>query len=292
MHIVAILSGKGGVGKTTTSFGLALALQQLGFKAGILDLDLENPSIAGKDGVTGLTRKDLRYPDELIEPPRWSNIPIMSVSLMLPDEFEDTPAMLDEKRKHFIIRQLVKEVDWSDTDVLVVDMPPGAGEEVRGLLELHPDAAVVITAPQRISESAVRKVVVMAQEYRIPLLGILQNDPNGGSGEAGRRLAETYRLPLLAEVPWSQNIINSMEGQVAFNHQQFLPIAQALSATLLAPQMAAQPVTDEDAELLREAEDWVAGVGQPVVEPASRPSTDGQGVFVGDSPEADIVPDD
>ena len=101
MHIVAILSGKGGVGKTTTCFGVALALQDLGFKPGVLDLDLENPSIAGRDGVTGLTRQDLRYPDELIEPPRWAGLPIMSVSLMLPDEFEGTPAMLDEKRKHF-----------------------------------------------------------------------------------------------------------------------------------------------------------------------------------------------
>lgn len=128
-------------------------------------------------------------------PPRWMGIPIMSISLMLADGFEDTPAKLDEKRKHFIIWQLVREVDWSGTDVLMVDMPPGTGEEVRGLLQLHPDAAVVVTAPQRISEAAVRKVLVMAQEYRIPLLGVLQNSPYGGYGEAGRRLAAQYGCP-------------------------------------------------------------------------------------------------
>ncbi len=74
-------------------------------------------------------------------------IPIMSNTLMLADRFEDTPAMLDEKRKHCIIRHLIGEVDWSGTDVLVVDMPPGTGEEVRGLLQLGPTIAVVVTAP-------------------------------------------------------------------------------------------------------------------------------------------------
>ena len=285
MYIVAILSGKGGVGTTTTCFGVALALQDLGFKAGVLDLDLENPSIAGRDGVTGLTRKDLRYPDELIEPPRWAGLPIMSVSLMLPDEFEDTPAMLDEKRKHFVIRQLVKEMDWSDTEVLIVDMHPGAGEEVRGLLELHPDAAVVVTGPQRTSESAVRKVVVMDHQYRIPLLGLLQNNPNLGAGEAGRRLADLFQLPLLAEVPWSVNIPKSMEGQVPFDHQQFLPVAQALAATLLVEPASHFPTTEEEAELLREAEAWVSG--QPIV----APSVGRQIVSVPANPAADITAD-
>ena len=79
-------------------------------------------------------------------------IPIMSNTLMLADCFDDTPPMLDEKRKHFIIRHLIGEVDWSGTDVLVVDMPPGTGEEVRGLLKLGPSIAVAVAAPQLISE--------------------------------------------------------------------------------------------------------------------------------------------
>ena len=149
----------------------------------------------------------------------------------------------------------MKEVDWSDTEVLIVDMPPGTGEEVRGLLQLHPDAAVVVTGPQRISESAVRKAVVMGQEYRIPLLGLLQNNAHAGEGEAGRRLAELYRLPLLAEVPWSQHIQRSMEGQVPFDYQPFLPVAQASAATILAPPASVEPLTNGEAELLREAEE-------------------------------------
>ncbi len=259
MYIVAILSGKGGVGKTTTCLGLAFALQAEGYQPGILDLDLENPSVAGKDGVTGLTRETLTYPDELMVPPRWMGIPIMSISLMLADGFEDTPTMLDEKRKHFIIRHLIREVDWSGTEVLIVDMPPGTGEEVRGLLQLHPDAAVVMTAPQRISEAAVRKVLVMAWEYRIPVLGLVQNNPNGGYGEAGRRLAEVSRLPLLVEVPWTQHILDSMEAQVPFSHQAFLPVAQAVADRMLVEPEPSFPTTEDEAEMLREAEAWVAG---------------------------------
>ena len=99
MHMVPIL-GKGGVGKTTTCIGLALALQAEGYQPAILDLDLENPSVAGRLGVTGLTREKLTYSDGLMVPPRWMGIPIMSNSLLLADGFDDTPTMLDEKRKH------------------------------------------------------------------------------------------------------------------------------------------------------------------------------------------------
>ncbi len=99
----------------------------------------------------------------------------MSNTLMLADGFDDTPTMLDEKRKHCIIRHLFVEVDWSGTDVLMVDMPPGTGEEVKCLLQLGPYIAVVVTAPQLISESAVRKVVEMAAEYRLPLLWFVEN---------------------------------------------------------------------------------------------------------------------
>ncbi len=239
MRTIAILSGKGGVGKTTTSVGVSLALQSLGYRPALLDLDLENPSLGGRDGVTGFTRQDLSFPGDLIEPPRWHGIPVMSISLLPADDFEDAPAMIDEKRKHLMIRQLAKEVNWADTEVLVVDMPPGSGEEVRGLLQLDLDAAIIVTSPQRISEAAVRKVMVMAQKYDIPLLGILENTPNAIDGEAGHRLAEMFRVPLLAQIPWTDDIPCSMEDHVPFNHDLFLPVAQVVADTLL----IVEPVT-------------------------------------------------
>ena len=107
-------------------------------------------------------------------------------------------------------------------------MPPETGEEVRGLLQLYPDAAVVVTAPQSISESAMRKVVVMAWEYRTTLLRLVQGSPGGG-GQAGQRLAEVYGLPLLGDVPYSEHIVASMEAHLPFDHQMFLPVAQGLA---------------------------------------------------------------
>ena len=141
MRIVAIMSGKGGVGKTTTCIGTALALQELGYRPAILDLDLENPSMAGRDGATGLVRQDLAFPGEKIQPPEWFGIPVMSVSLLPLADFADTPTLIDEEAKHFLIRHLFSEVDWAGTEILVVDMPPGSGEEVRGLLQLALDGA-------------------------------------------------------------------------------------------------------------------------------------------------------
>jgi MinD superfamily P-loop ATPase len=123
-------------------------------------------------------------------------------------------------------------VDWSGTDVLVVDMPPRTGEEARGLLQLRPSIAVVATAPQLISESAVRKVVEMASEYRLPLLGFVENQHNGVTGKAGHRLATHYGLPLLVQIPWSPDISMSMDVHEPFDHQEFLPVAEALTARL------------------------------------------------------------
>ena len=105
----------------------------------------------------------------------------MSNSLMLADGFEDILAMLDEKPNHCIVWHLMGEVDWSGTDVLVVDMPPATGEKVRGLLQLSPSIAVVVTGPQLISKSAVRKVVETASEYRLPLLSFLENQKTASS---------------------------------------------------------------------------------------------------------------
>jgi Mrp family chromosome partitioning ATPase/transposase len=250
MRIVAIMSGKGGVGKTTTCLGTALALQELGFQPAILDLDLENPSMAGRDGATGLVREDLSFPGEQIQAPRWFGIPVMSVSLLPLADFADTPTMIDEEAKHFLIRQLFKEVDWAGTEILLVDMPPGSGEEVRGLLQLALDGAVIVTSPQKISEAAVRKVMVMAEEYRIPLLGIVENTLYGIDGEAGNRLAQQFQIPILARLEWSQEILQGMEDHVPFPHTPFLPIAQALASRLL----MWEPVTQDQPEALAEPE--------------------------------------
>ena len=169
----------------------------------------------------------------------------MSISLMLPEDRNDTPTIMDEYRKSLLIRQLVKEVDWADTEVLIADMPPGTGEEVRGLLGIEPRAAVVVTSPQRMSESAVRKVVVTSPqrmsesavrkalvmaEYRIPWLGLIETNPYGTTGEVGEKLSQACSVPLLAQVPWSEEAWTAMESQVPFDHQAYLPVVERVKS--------------------------------------------------------------
>lgn len=230
MKYVAVLSGKGGVGKTTTIVGVALALKAMGLNPAILDLDLENPSMGGRWGVTGFTRANVSFLGDLIKPPEWCGIPVMSVSLLPMVNYEDTPTMVDEATKHWLIRQLIKEVDWGESDIIMVDMPPGTGEEVRGLLQLGDDLAggLIVTAPQSISEVAVRKVIVMAQEYGIRLLGIIENEVNAIPGFAGHNLADAFKLPLLARVRWDRDIPLMMEDHKPFDHVPFLEVAEEI----------------------------------------------------------------
>lgn len=226
MILIPIISGKGGVGKTSLCIGIALALKALDRKSAMLDLDLENPSLGT---VCGLNRDDLKFEGDYIVPPRWHDIPVMSLSLLPLADFIDTPTMVDEERKHELIYHLATEVNWEDSDIIIVDMPPGSGEEVRGLLKFPLASSILVTSPQEISEAAVRRVVVMAQEYVMPILGIVENNVNkAAGGEAGKNIAEQYNIPFLGKIPWSLKIVQGMEAHEPFHHAVFTAIAKAI----------------------------------------------------------------
>ena len=166
-------------------------------------------------------------------------------------------------------------------------MPPGTGEEVRGLIQLGPAIAVVVTAPQLISEGAVRKVVEMASEYRPPLLGFVENQKNGVTGEAGTHPAEDYGLPLLVQIPWTPEMPMSMDVHEPFGHQIFLPVAEALIDRPFFSPATEAPSISENGDLLRQAEAWVSGEEWEV----PTPPTPAPGVFIGDPEVADIPAD-
>ena len=245
MYKVSIMSGKGGVGKTTTCLGTALALTSLGFSVGILDLDVENPSL----GIAcGKGREDLVFGGTYITPPRWHDVPIMSLSLLPLPAFRDTPTLVDEERKHHIIRQLYSEVDWGSLDVLLIDMPPGSGEEVRGLMQLSPDGVVIVTSPQEMSEAAVRRLAVMAEEYNLRVIGLLQNDVNGAPGNAGENVSRDFDLPLLATIAHRVDIPMAMEAHESIDHVPFLLVATAImeAASPPAEPVEFQEMTDKE----------------------------------------------
>ncbi len=140
--------------------------------------------------------------------------------------------------------------------------------------------------PQLISEGAVRKVVEMASEYRLPLLGFVENQQNGVTGEAGHHLASDYGLPLLAQIPWTPEISMSMDVREAFDHQVFLLVAEALIDRLFFSPATEAPSISEDSDLLRQAEAWVfigsrmGGSGSPHTSPwriCRGPRTSGYG---------------
>lgn len=230
MILVPVMSGKGGVGKTTVCMGVGLALVKQGIPTAILDLDLENPSLGT---ACGLTRDDLGFQGEHIVPPIWQGLKVMSLSLMLLPDFIYTPTLVVEERKHELITQLAKEVDWGDSEVILVDMPPGSGEEVRGLLQFPIEGTILVTAPQSLSEAAVRRLVLMAEEYSLPILGIVENNINRASGEAGQRISEEYNILYLGKIGWNKEIVESMETHQPFTHQTFTTIAETISNKLL-----------------------------------------------------------
>ena len=227
---IPILSGKGGVGKTTLALGVALALKQLDYHPALLDLDLENPSMGT---ACGLSRKDLIFIGELITPPKWEGIPIMSLSLLPLAAFVDTPTLVNEQRKREIIEHLFIEIEWGDSDILIIDMPPGSGTEVRGLLGLEPTTSILITSPQKLSEAAIRRVIAMTQEYSIPIMGLVENNINRSGGDAGQRICTEYKFPLLGRIGWARDISDAMENNQPFYHKTFTTIAEHITNTLL-----------------------------------------------------------
>jgi transposase len=125
--------------------------------------------------------------------------------------------------------------------------------------QLALDGAVIVTSPQRISKAAVCKVMVMAEEYRIPRFGIVANTLYGIEGEAGHRLAQQFQLPLLARLEWSQDILQGMEDHVPFPHAPFLPVAQALASQLLMEVLAIpEPIGGDGGYLTADPEPWTA----------------------------------
>jgi len=206
-HVIAIGSGKGGVGKSTVSVNLALALADAGYKVGLLDADVYGPSIPLMLAVSG---NPLITQDERIIPLEKHGIKLMSMGFLLrPDQ----AVVWRGPMVHGVVRQFIGDVDWGELDFLVVDLPPGTGDAPLSLSqELPLTAAVVVTTPQEVAAAVAQKAMSMFQRLGIRILGIIENmsyficphcqeaseifDRGGGRVLAGNAL-----IPLLGEIP-------------------------------------------------------------------------------------------
>jgi ATP-binding protein involved in chromosome partitioning len=201
-RVLAVASGKGGVGKSSLTVNLAAALAALGHEVGVLDADIYGHSIPH---MLGISQKPVVV-DKMIVPPVAHDLKLMSIGFFLDD---NAPVMWRGPMLHRALEQFLSDVHWGELDVLLVDMPPGTGDVAISLGQLLPKAeAIVVTTPNALAQEVAVRAAVMAQKTNMRLLGVIENMSYlAGTGEqvfgsgGGERLAHAIGAPLLGQVP-------------------------------------------------------------------------------------------
>ena len=205
-HIIAVGAGKGGVGKTTVSVNLAIALTRSGSRVGIIDADVYGPNVPMMLGISSQLESDCKK----IVPAEKYGLRVVSMGFLAD---EKAPLIWRGPMLHGVVRQFVQDVRWGELDYLVVDMPPGTGDVALSLSQTVPvSGAVVVTTPQKVSLADSRRAVAMYEKLNIPTLGIIENmsyyvcpgceqeaDLFGKGG--GVQIAEELNVPFLGQIP-------------------------------------------------------------------------------------------
>jgi ATP-binding protein involved in chromosome partitioning len=168
-NVIAISSGKGGVGKTTVAVNLAVALAREGARVGLMDADIYGPNVPKMLGITGQPQSQ----GGKMTPPEAFGVHVMSMGFLVS---EDTPLVWRGPMIHGAIQQFLRDVDWGEIDYLIVDLPPGTGDAQLSICQLMPvTGAVIVTTPQEVSLLDSRRGLAMFQKVNVPLLGIIEN---------------------------------------------------------------------------------------------------------------------
>ena len=206
-NIIAVSSGKGGVGKSTVAVNLAVALAAQGAKVGIMDADVYGPNVPIMLG-TGYDQPEIE--NGKLKPIEAHGVKMISMAVLVP---RDKPMILRGPMLHGVVRQFLSDVNWGDLDYLIVDMPPGTGDVQLSLAQLVPvQGAVLVTTPQEVSLSDVRRAVKMFETVNVPVLGVIENmsyfiAPDTGNryeifgSGGGQKLCDEYGLNFLGQVP-------------------------------------------------------------------------------------------
>ncbi len=205
-HLIAVGSGKGGVGKTTVAVNLAVAMAGKGYKVGLMDADVYGPNVPRMMGVNGAPSAV----GEKLQPLDKNGIKVMSMGFLNPT---DQPLIWRGPMLHSVIQQFLRKVDWGTLDYLIVDLPPGTGDVQLTLLQSVPiTGAVIVTTPSEVSLEDARKAVLMFQQVRAEVLGIVENmsylvAPKSGERidvfgcGGGKQAALEIGVPFIGELP-------------------------------------------------------------------------------------------
>jgi ATP-binding protein involved in chromosome partitioning len=235
-RVLAVCSGKGGVGKSTVTAALAVALSEQGQRVGILDADIYGHSIPH---LLGIDQKPIAV-DRMIVPPVKNDLKLMSIGFFLDD---NQPVMWRGPMLHKALEQFLSDVHWGELDALVVDMPPGTGDVAISLGQLLPRAEVlVVTTPQPAAQEVAARAALMAQKTSMRLLGVVENmsgDVFGSGG--GERLADELGVPLLGTIPLDPRVREAGDAGEPLITPEIAAIAERIAA--LRPGGIVKPLT-------------------------------------------------
>ncbi len=236
-----VMSGKGGVGKSSIAANIATGLAKRGLKVGLMDVDLHGPSIAKMMGINGML--DVT-PENQIMP--WSidnNLKVVSMQALMPEQ--DTAVIWRGPAKTGVIRQFIADVHWEDLDVMVIDAPPGTGDEPLTVAQVISDAkAVIVATPQEVALADVRKSISFCKTVDMEIMGLVENMggfkcphcneaievfPKGG----GEYTATKAEIPFLGSLPFDPNVVKACdEGKPIINFNSDSPFSIAMQGVL------------------------------------------------------------
>jgi ATP-binding protein involved in chromosome partitioning len=223
-HVLIVLSGKGGVGKSTVAVNLAVALSSAGKRVGLLDVDIHGPSVPKMLDLEGAA---VEVQDRSILPVKKAGLKVMSIGFLL--QHSDDAVIWRGPMKMGVIRQFLSDVDWGDLDYLIVDSPPGTGDEPLSVCQLvkNPDGAVIVTTPQDVATADVRRSITFCRQLGLPVIGVIENMsgfacPRCGQVTdifktgGGERMAREMGVPFLGRIPIDPAIDEACDAGTPF----------------------------------------------------------------------------
>ncbi|MCX5810134.1 MAG: iron-sulfur cluster carrier protein MrpORP, partial [Proteobacteria bacterium] len=280
-RVFIVLSGKGGVGKSTVAVNLALSLSLRGLRTGILDVDIHGPSVPKLLGLSGMRAGVAN--EEIVPIEVYSQIKVVSMGLLL--DGNEQAVIWRGPMKANVIREFLQHVAWGDLDALVVDCPPGTGDEPLTIAQLlgAKSSAIIVTTPQQMATIDVEKCITFCGHLNLPIAGIIENmsgfvcpdcgkEVNIFSSGGGERLAKNYGIPFLGSIPLDPDIVKSGDEEQPYMHfysktktaQKFDEIVERIAHFKKSEQTSSNTDTEKEIPVVLTSQDKKDGEGNTI----------------------------